>query len=68
LHGFNQRTDKDPIFTINLRKITITPKKDTKFEIAEEKKGYLRSSKKTYLRASSLIELEEWTKALMKFD
>lgn len=68
MHGFNQRTDKDPVFTINLRKITITPKKDTKFEIAEERRGYLKSSKKICLKAASLIELEEWTKSLNKFD
>ena len=63
-----QRADKDPTFTINLRRITITPKKETKFEIAEMKKGFMRSSKKINLKSRSLIEMEEWIKSLNNFD
>ena len=48
--------------------MTITPKKETKFEIKEEGKRFMRSTKKVYLKARSLIEMEEWIKSLNKFD
>lgn len=68
LHGFQQKTDKDPIFTVNLRRITITPKKDTKFEVSEEKKGVFSSHKKLQFKTNNLIMMEEWIKSLNKFD
>jgi len=66
-HGFNHRSDKDPVITMNLHKISITTKKDTKFEISEEKKGMFSSHKKISFKTTSLIEMEDWITALKKF-
>ena len=41
-HGFTLKTDKEPVFTINCRRAQIAVKKETKFEVVEEKKGYFR--------------------------
>ena len=65
-HGFNLRSDKDPVFTINCQKLSITPKKGTKFEVAEERKGFFKGGKRIWFKANSLIEMEDWIKALHK--
>jgi len=67
-HGFNSKSEKDPIFTLNCRKVVINPKKDTRFELSEEKKGIFSSNTKINFKATTLIEMEDWIKALNTFN
>jgi len=58
LHVFNEEGDKEPLATLNLRKAKLNPKKETRFELVEVKKGFIGSKqKKVDLRAKSLGEL-----------
>lgn len=48
--------------------MTVTPKKDTKFEVVQDSKGIFSRKTKINFKASSLIEMEDWIKTITKFD
>ena len=67
-HGFNLRSDKDPIFTMNCRKAKVLPRKGPRFDMSEEVKGFFSSNLKVSFKAESMIEMEDWIKALTQFN
>ena len=42
-HVFNEEGEKEPLATLNLRKAKLNPKKETRFELVEVKKGFIGS-------------------------
>lgn len=65
MHVFGMKDDKEPQNTLNLKKVKIQEKKETKFEVIETKKGLFGSKKNAVMfRAKTLGDMQEWIKAI----
>ena len=65
LHVFSSKEEKEPITTVNLQRAKVALKKDTRFDVIEQKKGLIGNKKVTVqLRAKTLGDMQDWMKEI----